>query len=113
MALSERRRASLLAYCKLTELAEDPEVITLIPLFYDAAVGYMEGARIFPAPEGTPRRGVYDLLINRMVLTAWDERDAAADVSAAAESPAFRRMFNQLKLTAGMVSDSDTGAGEG
>ena len=39
MALAEERRAGLLAYCKLTELADDPEVQALIPALYDAAVG--------------------------------------------------------------------------
>ena len=41
MALSDSRLNALLAYCKLTELADDPEVQALIPVFYDAAVGYM------------------------------------------------------------------------
>ena len=38
-ALTEERRAALLAYCKLAELADDPEVQALIPLFFSAAVG--------------------------------------------------------------------------
>ena len=46
MALTEERRESLLAYCKLTELAGDPEVQSLIPLFYDAAVGYLGDAGV-------------------------------------------------------------------
>ena len=46
MALTEARRAALLAYCKLTELADDPEVEALIPPLYEAAVGYMEGAGV-------------------------------------------------------------------
>ena len=40
-ALTEERRAALLDYCKLTELADDPEVQTLIPLFFSAAEGYL------------------------------------------------------------------------
>ena len=36
MALTEARRAALLAYCKLTELADDPEVEALIPPLYEA-----------------------------------------------------------------------------
>ena len=55
MALTEARRAALLAYCKLTELADDPEVEALIPALYEAAAGYLEGAgvaggAIGPAP---------------------------------------------------------------
>lgn len=49
MALTDERKDSLLAYCKLTELADDPEVEALIPAFYEAAVGYMEGAGIMAA----------------------------------------------------------------
>lgn len=33
MALTEERKAALLAYCKLTELADDPEVEAMIPPF--------------------------------------------------------------------------------
>lgn len=112
MELSDERRAALLAYCKLTELADDPEAQTLIPIFYAAAVGYMEGAGISPPPEGTARRSLYELCVNIMVLGSWDGRDAVGNTSAATENPAFRRMFNQLKFTAGIVSESDTG-GEG
>ena len=110
--LTEERRASLLAYCKLTELADDPEVVLLIPLFYDDAVGYMEGAGVFEPPEGTKRRSQYDLLINRMVLNEWEQRDTAVVGTTVTENPAFRRKLNQLKMTEGMVSESDTGTGE-
>ena len=56
MALTEERKAALLAYCKLTELADDPEVEVLIPAFYEAAVGYMDGAGVTEPQEGTARR---------------------------------------------------------
>ena len=109
MSLSEERMASLLAYCKLTELAEDPEVQLLIPIFYAGAVGYMEGAGVtVPAP-GTNRAAMYDLCVNAMVLDAWDNRDTKEPTSQAAENPAFRRTLNQLKHTSGAVSNLDTG----
>ena len=109
MALTEERRAALLAYCKLTELSDDPEVIALIPAFYDAAVGYMGGAGVSPPATGTARAAQYDLVVNAMVLDAWDRRDMTEAGGQVAENPALRRMLTQLKLTEGMVSESDTG----
>ena len=53
MALTEARRAALLAYCKLTELADDPEVEALIPALYEAAAGYLEGAGVAVPELGT------------------------------------------------------------
>ena len=67
-ALTEERRAALLDYCKLTELADDPEVQTLIPLFFGAAEGYLAQAGVSPPEEGTARRAQYDLCINYLVL---------------------------------------------
>ena len=52
MALTDERRESLLAYCKLTELADDPEVKLLIPIFYAGTVGYMEGAGVTRSESG-------------------------------------------------------------
>lgn len=53
MALTEERRAALLAYCRLTELSDDPEVTAVIPVLYDAAVAYMDGAGVSPPAAGT------------------------------------------------------------
>lgn len=72
--MTEERRASLLAYCKLTELQDDPEVQVLIPAQYDLAVNYL-------------------------VADAWDRRDAAVVATVVADNPAFRRLVVQLKLT--------------
>ena len=49
MALSEARRASLLAYCRIEEPTAE-ELLTLEGL-YDAAVGYLEQAGV-SEPEG-------------------------------------------------------------
>lgn len=106
MALTEARRESLLAYCKIVEPTEE-ELITLEGL-YEAAVGYMEGAGISLPPEGTPRRAQYDLAVNFMVLRDFDLRDAEVQ-GTVQDNPAFRRLLNQLKLTEGMASDSDSG----
>lgn len=98
MALTEERKAALLAYCKLTELADDPEVAALIPAFYEAAVGYMDGAGVAEPQEGTARRAQYDLCVNAMVLDAYDRRGAQTEGSVG-DNPMLRRMITQLKLT--------------
>ena len=54
MALTEERRAALLAYCRIEEPTAE-ELLTLGTL-YDAAVGYLEGAGVSQPPEGTARR---------------------------------------------------------
>lgn len=99
MLLSEKRLDSLLAYCKLTELADDPEVATLIPMFYAAAVGYMEGAGVGVPEPGTPRAAQYDLCVNHLVLSAYEQRDVSIVGTTVVENPMFRWVFNQLKFT--------------
>ena len=96
--LTEARRAELLAYCKLTEFAEDPEVEALIGTYYGAAAAYMAQAGVSEPPEGTPRRAQYDLCVNALVLDGWDRREITVS-GAAVENPAFRRTVNQLKRT--------------
>lgn len=89
--------AGLLAYCKLTELADDPEVQALIPALYDAAAGYMEGAGISPPTPGTPRAAQYDLCVNYLVLSAYEHRETSIIGTAVIENLMFRRMLAQLK----------------
>ncbi|MDU3680774.1 MAG: head-tail connector protein [Flavonifractor plautii] len=110
MALSEARRASLLAYCRI----EDPTAEELLTLegLYDAAVGYMERAGVSEPEEGTPRRAQYDLCVNFIVLRDFDLREAEVS-GTLTDNPAFRRLLTQLKLTEPAVSKLDTaGAGE-
>ncbi len=107
--LTEARRAELLAYCKLTEFAEDPEVEALIGTYYGAAAAYMAQAGISEPPEGTPRRAQYDLCVNAMVLDSWDKREISVS-GTVSENPAFRRVMNQLKMTEN-VSNLDTSGG--
>ena len=97
--LTYERRASLLAYCKLTEFGDDPEVLALLEMFHDAAEGYMAQAGISPPPEETPRRAQYDLCINYLVLNSWDQRDISIVSTVIADNPVFRRIVTQLKLT--------------
>ena len=109
--LTDDRRAALLAYCKLTEFEDDPEVQVLLETFYSAAEGYMAQAGISQPPEGTDRRAQYDLAVNYLVLDSWDNREVSG--AAAAGNPVFRRIITQLKLTEPqVVSRSDTLAGE-
>ena len=107
--LTEARRAELLAYCKLTEFAEDPEVEALIGTYYGAAAAYMAQAGISEPPVGTPRRAQYDLCVNAMVLDSWDKREISVS-GTVSENPAFRRVMNQLKMTEN-VSNLDTSGG--
>lgn len=107
--LTEARRAELLAYCKLTEFAEDPEVEALIGTYYGAAAAYMAQAGISEPPVGTPRRAQYDLCVNAMVLDSWDRREISVS-GTVSENPAFRRVMNQLKMTEN-VSNLDTSGG--
>lgn len=97
MALTEKRRKTLLAYCRIDTLDEWEEV--LLSSMYDAAVEYMTQAGISEPPEGTRRRGPYDLLVNALVLDAWDRRDLTTPGTGGADNPMFRRMLNQMKLT--------------
>lgn len=111
MALPEKRKAGLLAFCRLDELS--PEEEELLGTLYDAAVGYMTQAGVGEPPEGTPRRAQYDLCVNYLVLDSWDRRDASFVGAASSENPAFRRLLNQLKLTEPDVSNLDTSGQEG
>ena len=104
MALSEARRASLLAYCRIEEPTAE-ELLTLEGL-YDAAVGYLERAGVAEPAAGTTRRAQYDLCVNFMVLRDFDLRDAEVS-GTITDNPAFRRLITQLKLSE-PVSDSDT-----
>ena len=109
MPLTEERRASLLAYCRIE--APTPGELATLETLYDAAVGYLEAAGVAQPPEGTTRRAQYDLAVNFMVLRDFDLRDAEV-AGTIQDNPAFRRLVTQLKLTEPSVSESDTD-GEG
>lgn len=94
--LSEERKQSLMAYCRIDVLEEGDEA--LLQTLYDAAIEYMTNAGVREPEEGTPRRAQYDLCINFMVLRDFDLRDAQVD-GVIQDNPAFRRLLNQLKLT--------------
>ena len=97
MALTEERKAALMAYCRI-DVMEEGEA-GLLEGFYDAAVAYLAQAGINEPDEGTPRRAQYDLTVDAMVLDMYDRRGCQSVGSAIQENPAFRRMLTQLKLT--------------
>ena len=97
MALSEERRKSLLAYCRI-EAPTEEELLTLEGL-YESAVGYLDNAGVAEPKAGTPRRAQYDLCVNHLVLDGFDRRDVTIPGTMVADNPSFRRLINQLKLT--------------
>ena len=97
MELTQERLTTLLAYCKLTELADDPEVQALKAA--QAAVGYLANAGVSKPPPGTPRAAQYDLAVNYLVLDGWERREVTITGTTVSDNPAFRRLVNQLKLT--------------
>lgn len=108
--LTNARKAELLAYCRVDALDEDA---VLIPGFYSASVGYMDGAGVSIPKEGTDRRALYDECINYLVLDKYEHRNMTITGTIVAENPEFVRIKSQLKLTEPEpVSDSDTGTGE-
>ncbi len=95
MALTDERRAALLAYCRIEDPTADD--LSVLELLYEGAVGYLEHAGVSEPEPGTPRRAQYDLCINYIVLDGFDQREMQGGT--AAENPAFRRLLNQLKLS--------------
>ena len=91
MALTEERKAALLAYCRIDTLEEGEE--SLLQGLYDAAAGYMEQAGV-----QEPQEGSYD-------------RRGTQTEGSVGDNPALRRMITQLKLTEPSVSDLDTEEG--
>ena len=94
MDLTPERKALLLAYCRLDgeELTEEEH--GLLELFFHSAVDYVGIAE--PTERG--RRAKLDLVVNAMVLDAWDHRDMK-EYTPTITNPALRNLLNQLKLT--------------
>ena len=108
MELTAKRKAALLAYCRIDELSEDDTAL-LESMYFDA-VDYLAGAGVSAPEEGSGRAAQYDQCVNALVLDAWDHRGSQTAGQALVENPAFRRRLNQLKLTE-PVPDSGTGIG--
>lgn len=96
MELTPERKAQLLAYCRLDggELTEEEHL--LLETLYGAAVAYMIDAGV-SVPTEKNRLFRFDLVVNSMVLHAWDHRDLSEPVAVA--NPFMRHILNQLKLT--------------
>lgn len=108
MALEEERKQSLLAYCRIDDLA--PGEDALLDAMYNSAVAYMANAGVSQPEAGTARAAQYDLVINAMVLDAWDNRGGHRAGATLTDNPFFRRLITQMKLTE-PVSKLDTGTG--
>ena len=107
MAMTDERKAALMAYCRLDSLTDAEN--SLLESMYDAAVHYMADAGVSEPKEGTPRRAQYDLCVNAIVLHDWDNRSSFSVGTSVDDNPAFRRKLNQLKHTEPPdVSESDT-----
>ena len=94
MDLTPERKGLLLAYCRLDgeELTEEEH--GLLELFFHSAVDYV--GIVEPTERG--RRAKLDLVVNAMVLDAWDHRDMK-EYTPTLPNPALRNLLNQLKLT--------------
>ena len=95
--LTDQRKKSLMAYCRLDVLEEGDEA--LLQMLYDTAVNYLTDAGISEPPEGTPRRAQYDLCINALVDDGYDRRGATFSDPALVDNRVFRQYLNQLKQT--------------
>lgn len=104
MALTDERKATLIAFCRLDDLTPEDEM--LLASFYEDAVDYMTDAGVAQPEPGTARAAKYDHCVNYMVLDSWDNREMLQS-GTVTENPAFRRRLNQLKHTE-IVSDPDT-----
>lgn len=95
--IAPERLESLLAYCKLSELRDDPEVMALIRELYLYAVQYLAGAGVEQPEEDAPLTPLYNQCVNYLVLDAWERREAAVVATVVTDNPVFRRMMVQLK----------------
>lgn len=78
-SLTPRRQAALLAYCKLNELVDDPEVAALIPVLYEAVVGYMTNAGINVPESGTTRAAsIYQTKVTLSLEGLMDKQTAGS-----------------------------------
>ena len=81
-------------------LFSNPSALTdLKCVLYDSAVDYMTNAGVEAPDAGTPRAAQYDLLVNSLVLDAYDQRAVSITGKLVTDNPAFRRALTQLKLT--------------
>ena len=104
MKLTDERKATLIAFCRLDDLSPEDEM--LLESFYQDAVAYMTDAGVAQPEPGTARAAKYDHCVNYMVLDSWDHREMLQS-GTVTEDPAFRRRLNQLKHTE-IVSESGT-----
>lgn len=110
MAMTEQRKALLLAYCKIDPGDLSKEDHALLEEFYAGAIDYMEDSCGVSVPRAEGRLATFDRVINAMVLDAWENREAQTNGFTPTDNPAIRKDINRLKETE-PVSDLDTGTG--
>ncbi len=96
---AQARRAALLTYCRIAPEELDAAESALIDSLYGAALAYLTQSGVAEPEADSPRRAQYDLLVDALVLEAYDRRDMMSVGGAVQENPAFRRILNQLKLS--------------
>lgn len=110
MAMDDKLRASLMAYCRIDDLS-DPADEAFFEECWDGVMDELADAGVSLPEESTPRYAKYMLCAKPMMLDAWDNRNAQVSVSSLTENPAFRKRLNQLKHTE-PVFKLNTGSGD-
>lgn len=92
------RFTQLITYCRIDEPTEAERV--LLEDMLRSAEAYMEQAGVLVPELGAPRRAQYDMVVNSLVLSMWEQRGSQSEGIDLTENPVFRRQLVQLKLTA-------------
>lgn len=89
----------LIAYCRIDEPVLEGDKM-LLEHIYHAAVGELATLGVEEPPGGTehvPKRALYNICIDHLVLSMWDVRSAVVDKTMV-ENPAFTHKLNRLRL---------------
>ena len=92
-------RSRLIAYCRIDEPMTHSDELLLEDI-YHAAVGELASHKVEEPPadgEHIPRRALYNICIDSLVLSMWDVRSAVVE-KAMVENPAFTEKMNRLKM---------------
>lgn len=92
-------RSRLTAYCRIDEPMPPTDELLLQDI-YHAAVGELASHNVEEPPTGEehiPRRALYNICVDSLVLSMWDSRAAVVE-KAMVENPAFTSKLNRLKM---------------
>lgn len=93
--LSPKRLADLKRYMQVTHDEDD----ALITMLHEAGASYLAGAGITYPCESQLRMAQLELLLNYLVLDAYDRRVSTITGTIVAANPGFERLLRQLKFT--------------